>query len=143
MKPTRTQYFYARDWPGKLWFILVVPTVAAFYHAATPTSMSWLNWVLGAVFGFVLALLIAWPVLGAAYYDRLRKNGGPFKVGDIVQILVGPHRGRVVRVYSLWQCDAVRVDLGEGEKSNFKDIFGGTKLLKESDAMPTVLGQNS
>jgi hypothetical protein len=138
MRPTRIQYFFARDWPGKLWFVVVPTLVAMFYHSAAPTSLSWLNWVLGVLGGFLVALLVGWPVLGAASYDRLRKNGGPFKVGDMVQILVGPHRGRVTRVYSLWQGDAVRVELGEKEKASYSDVFGGTKLLKERGAEPNA-----
>jgi hypothetical protein len=136
MTPTRTQYFFAHDWPGKLWFAVVPLLLAAFYHACAPTSWSWLNWLLGVIFGFFVALLLGWPVLGAAYYDRELKNGGPFKVGDRVQVLVGPYRGHVVRIYSLWQCDTVRVELGEKEKADYTDIFGGTKLMKVRDAEP-------
>ena len=139
MTPAKVQYFFARDWPAKLWFA-VVPLAITLVVGSLEPNAAWLNshpalhWLFAALFGCLVALVAGWVVLGAMYHDRLRKNGGPFNVGDMVQILAGPHRGRIARVYSLWQGDTVRVDLGEEEKTKIRDVFCGTKLLKISRA---------
>lgn len=91
---------------------------------------------LSLLLGFFVAFLLGWIILGPLYYNRMLENGGPYQIGDTVQILAGPHRGRVVRVYSLARGDSVRVELGEQEKENFKDIFAATEVLKERDAEP-------
>ena len=58
----------------------------------------------------------------------------------MVQILSGPHKGRIARIYSTWQRGTVRVELGEEEKEKFKDIFGPAQLLMEKKAEPTPSG---
>ena len=83
----------------------------------------------GCFLGLLLAILLGWFVLGPLYYSQVERNGGPFKVGDEVLILTGPFRDRVARVYSPWQGDRVRVDLGEEAKQRFRDIFSQTQLL--------------
>lgn len=41
----------------------------------------------------------------------------------------------MTKVYSSWQHGTVRVEIGDEEKETFKDIYGGTELLRvdESD----------
>lgn len=149
MKATRIHYFYAQDWPIKIWFgFVLLFCVVLAVRASHPTMAAMADWrvllwlvatvVLALLLGFFMAILCGWLILGPLYYARLLKNGGPFKVGDHVEILYGPHRGRVVRVYSLWQGDGVRVKLSEQEKETFKDVFGGTKLLKARGAESTI-----
>ncbi len=77
-----------------------------------------------------------WFFIGPFFYAREMKNGGPFKVGDTVQILSGPHKGRISRVYSTWQGNTLRVELGTREKDEFKDIFSPAQLLREEIAEP-------
>ena len=54
-------------------------------------------------------------------------------MGDRVQILAGPHRDRVFRVYEVWdeRCQ-VRVDLDEEAKKEFTDVFSYTQVCRES-----------
>src|SRR5207253_4613352 len=60
-------------------------------------------------------------------------NGAPFHVGDRVCILVGPHRGRVVQVYSV-ERRQIRVQLGEQAKKDSTDAFLFTKVCREGAA---------
>lgn len=143
-QPTRMQYFFAQEWPGRIWNMAIPLIVAIGTVRATGFSFDLLtDWhsalwsvgifILGLLLGYFVAILIGWPILGPIYYDRELKNGGPFKVGDSVQILAGPHKGRIARVYSTWQGNSVRVELGEEAKKRFEDIFQPTQLLKEED----------
>ena len=118
MKPSRLQFFFAQDWPLRIWLILI-PTccaVASLYYCGWPPGMG-LLWLLviaalALAAGFFLAILVGLFVLGPIYCDRAVKNGAPFRVGDRVLILAGSHRGQVSKVYSAWQGDSIRVELG-------------------------------
>jgi len=91
-------------------------------------------WVVIALpIGFLLAIFPGWFIIGPLYAVRGQINGGPFKVGDTVQILAGPYKGRVTRVYSTWQGNSLRVELGEKEKEDYKDIFSPGELLREEN----------
>jgi len=133
-------FFYAEDWPVKLWFILVVSlTVFITFSTSNLIDTAFNNWQsvlrLGAIFflaaivGILIAFLLSWLLITPFYSNRIKENGGPFQVGDVVEILVKPHRGRIVSVYSLAQGYSVRLDLGQKAKADFSDIFAGTKLL--------------
>ena len=65
--------------------------------------------------------------------DVCRFVGGPFKAGAQVCILSGPHKGRIVRVYSRWRGNTVRVELGGQAKELYRDIFSPTQLLRVND----------
>jgi hypothetical protein len=145
MKPTRSQCFFASAWPSRIWFA-TIPLLLAFAVGLTcasfldPLAVWWdfvrVAWfvLLALLLGFFLAMFPGWLVIGPLFYDREVKNGGPFKVGDSVQILSGLHKGRVSRVYSTWQGNMLRVELGAGERDEFKDIFSSAQLLREGSA---------
>jgi hypothetical protein len=145
MKPTRLQYFFASPWPSWMWFT-VIPLGFAFAMGRICTSFldplaGWGEFVhfawyvaIALLLGFFLALFPGWFVIGPLYYDRELKNGGPFKVGDTVQILSGPHKNRITQVYATWQGNSLRVELGEKEKKEFTDIFSPAELLREVNA---------
>lgn len=147
MKPTRAQVFFASEWPGLIWFT-TIPLLVAFSVGRSilpvldPWASVWnavqLAWfiVLSLILGFFLAVFPGWLVIGPMALDREIKNGGPFKVGDTVQVLSGPHKGRVSRVYSTWQGNTLRVDLGASEKDAYKDIFSPVQLLREEHVDP-------
>jgi hypothetical protein len=153
MKPTRAQYFFARSRPLQVFFVLLlVGTPLGFTyvvagllaHVYAPLSEVWnlvrlvfyvtvallLSFLMAVVAGSLLAAII-WPFLRPLYKAWCLKNGAPFRVGDHVQILVGPYRGRVVRVYGGWRDDCVRVELGDKAGEKFKDIFDPIQLLRE------------
>ena len=114
MKPTRMQYFFARRWTDRIWFTSI-PLLCAIavirFLKPTPELLSdgrYLLQVLGFVLaalliGFFSAFIIALPILVPIALYRSRINGAPFHKGDLVHILVGPHRDRVVRVYEVWE----------------------------------------
>ncbi len=147
-QPTKTQMFFARDWPKRIWFVLVpLPCVVLAVSAVGPTAASfsvfWGAWVwLAAVicgsvsFGLCAATVLGWLILGPIYHVREIGNGGPFKPGDVVRVLTGPNRGRITRVRSGWQGNLLRVDLGQQAEEEFRDIFAPTALLREEDAEP-------
>ena len=91
---------------------------------------------LASLLGFFLALFPGWFVVGPLLYDREIKNGGPFKIGDTVQVLSGPHRGRITRVYATWQHGALRVELGPKEKEEFTDVLAPVRLLRAEPSAP-------
>jgi hypothetical protein len=88
---------------------------------------------LSPVIGILVSILSCAVVLAPLYHALGRANGGPFKPGDVVQILVGPDKGKVSTVYSMWQGNSVRVRLGSEEERTFKDVFGPNELLREMD----------
>ena len=100
------QYFFARDWPLKIW-LTVFPLLcgAAVVRACEPTPTllrEWraILWLVGAVLlalpiGWFSAILVGVLVLGPLYYDRGLKNGAPFCPGDRVRILIGPRCDRI------------------------------------------------
>lgn len=145
MKPTRIQYFFAQDWPLKIWLTLSVLVFSVAAVRAGDLSLVTLkNWQLllsliwnffiWALLGFFVGLLSGSVLLPPLYRYRAIKNGGPFKQGDIVQILVGSYRGQIARIYSSWQGDSVRVELGEQAKEGFNDVFAQTQLLRVTEA---------
>ncbi len=114
MKPTKAQTFFASPWPGRIWFTTIPLLLALAVARACGSFLDpWASWwdlvrfawymLLAILLGFFLAIFPGWLVIGPLFYDRELKNGGPFKVGDTVQILSGPHQGRIARIYSTWQ----------------------------------------
>ena len=139
------QIFFAQDWPLRIW--LTVGSVAAFVASvrACDVSMTTFSawqpalWVLvvavvSPMLGYFAAILLGVFIFGPMYYSRGRINGAPFKERDVVQVLTGPHRGKITTVYAMWQGDSVRVRLGEMESKTFKDVFQTTQLLREPQA---------
>jgi hypothetical protein len=140
MKPSKTQYFFAADWPAKLW-LASVPLLFAVWAGISypPTLESFRDWptallffgivVLGLLLGFFLAILGGWFLLGPLYYNRSVENGEPFHEGDMVQILVGKYRDRVFRVSKAgdmapWAgAHRIVVDLGEATRADKENVF--------------------
>jgi len=86
--------------------------------------------IFSPVFGFYATILLMFYA-GPIFAWRGQVNGGPFEVGDVVQVLAGPYRGKITTVYSSWQGGSVRVRLGAKEEESFKDVFGSVELLRE------------
>lgn len=150
MRPTQAHYFFAKTWPLTLLqtacslaaaavsVCVCQPSLEIFTDTSAALGLLSVG-ALGALLGWQVAILAGWFVLGPIYRDRALKNGAPFQPGDRVRILVGPHRDHVARVYALWQGPSVRVDVGEKEKKNLKDIFAPTELLREpTDEQPSA-----
>jgi hypothetical protein len=88
------------------------------------------------VLGFFLGLPLAFVVIGPLYRLQAWRNGAPFRPGDHVRVLVGPHCGRVTQVREHWQGNSLRVELGPEAEKAFQDIFSPTQLLKTTDLEP-------
>ena len=128
------QRFFAQDWLGRVWLV-GIPLLAAvgalrtaevgFASLADWRTALWTAGVLALslLLGFFVAIVLARLVLGPICCACELENGGPFNVGDVVQVLAGPHKGRIARVYSTWQGNTLRVELGLQEKEGFRDIF--------------------
>ncbi|MEN6497158.1 MAG: KOW motif-containing protein, partial [Thermoguttaceae bacterium] len=145
--PTRRQRLIASDWPERIWLcafpvvfaVGVLRSIPLRYAFDSICSAGLVVVVLGLslVTGLVLSIPAAWILFGSILMEQGLRNGGPFKPGDLVQVIAGPHRNRIARVYSTWQCETVRVDLGEAAKSRFQDIFASHQLLRVEPADPS------
>ncbi len=143
-RPTPTQRLFAQGWPERVILPAVILWVGIGFVRDTgytfdllpdwrATLWAFVVFVLGCAAGFLLGVFLLWLLLSGLHEKLARKNGAPFAVGDRVQILAGPRKGTVSRVYSAWQGNTVRVRLGEREEENFKDIFSPHQLLREDD----------
>ena len=146
MKPTRMQYIIAEGWLERV-FHTVIPLLCALsvIRILKPTLELLSNWSYLSRFtvivltvlmiGYLSALVIGWFILGPIHYIRGLGNGAPFHKGDLVQILVAPHRDRLARVYEVWESrKQVRVELSAKEKEELKDFFSFIQICKEKDA---------
>jgi hypothetical protein len=85
-------------------------------------------WVVGGVF--------IWPWI---LYLAGKLNGVPFQEGDWVRILKGSRRDLIVRVYIVYTPrHEIRVELGEQEKQEFKDVFKDNEVCLESKFSNTI-----
>jgi hypothetical protein len=142
MKPSRTQYIFARNWPLKAcWLAVTIVSVSvaasvcqpnkAFFHDWIYTSLFLVSVLLAPILGFFLSLPFTWLVIDPLYNFRATLNGAPFRPGDRIRILVGPCRGQVVRVYDVWDSrKQVRVALDE--YTAHEGVFSFTQVCRES-----------
>jgi hypothetical protein len=148
VKTSTTQYLFANNWPIKMH--LGIAAVLGLWIAVSicqPSMSSFADWqysllfvvsiLLAPIVAVGLSLILVPFVWGPIFHARERLNGGPFLVGDRVRILVGPHRGRISRVYSLWQGSSVRVQIGKEAEDTYKDVFSPMQLVREGDAEQT------
>ena len=151
MKASGIHYFFARKWPIKIWMI-AFPSAASVLAGSSCWTLlvSPVNWkdplvflglvLLAALLGYFVGILVGWPVIGPMYYDRSLENGEPFRSGDMVQILIGPHRDRIVRVIEGFDYapyaggHRIRVDLGADIRDN---VFESCEILRISSASDT------
>lgn len=121
MTPTRAQLFYARNWPMRLWF-LIIPVVLGTVFGRTyglkpgmlteprALGIAALCWLLG----LLVSAITGWFILGPMYDARGITNGAPYQAGDEVLILVGERRGNVARISEAIEArDRVRVQGGD------------------------------
>ena len=97
-------------------------------------------------FLFAIAVLAAAPlglILGAMLFGPFifkigsKINGAPFRDGDLVRILGGPHRDYIVRVYEVWtERGQVLVEIDEQSMKDVKDVFKFTEVCREKVAKP-------
>ncbi|NJM55570.1 MAG: hypothetical protein HC841_06325 [Verrucomicrobiae bacterium] len=90
--------------------------------------------------GYFAGMFFVWPFM-RTFCSRI--NGSPLLIGDTVEILTGPDRGRIATVYETpigqggWQL--ARLDFGDERRANFKDIFETYQLLnKKANRVPVT-----
>ena len=144
MQPTKAQRFYASAWPEFIGFngIALIVVILCLRSTGFRPSLL-LEWptniwfvvvtLISALLGIFLAAIPGMLLMGPLFYHRSVVNGAPFEVGDRVQIIGGKYDGTVTHIYSTWQGNAVRVDLGEQAKTSYRDVFGPTQLLRVSN----------
>jgi len=104
---------------------LKVVFAATWYVWLLFLGVSLLFGFVGFLVGAILFSLIIAPLLEL----RIRFNGGPFLVGDMVVVLGGRYRGRRGCVYQLGQGISVLVELGKEENARVE--LGQHQLLRE------------
>lgn len=141
MKPSLSQRFFASKWVWILWFSFTSLGTAAYCLNVAEFQIEYLrDWSMtgtyllisltAAPLGLALGIFPGGMVLGILLHFRSMMNGGPFKPGDTIQVIGGIFDGRVTKVYSGWQGNSVRVELGEDAKREFKDVFSPHQLIK-------------
>ncbi len=99
------------------------------------------GWLLLAVviafpLGAILGALFIWPFV---FHLCTFVQGGPFKRGARVRVLVGSHRDTVTTVYDTWPSrNQVRVELGEDARKTVKDVFDVVQVCKEKEPNQTL-----
>lgn len=141
--PTRLQVFYASSWPMRLWYfgissLLVSVSIAAGWAGPWPWQDANNLFVFGVVIvlswalGMLLAAFPGGLLMGPLLHSRGIENGGPFEVGDRVQILWGPYRGNLATVDEVAQHGGLCVKvLGEGKECQ-RWVCSAEQLLRES-----------
>jgi hypothetical protein len=132
--PTLLQNIFARNgvWVASFFGIAVVFTLVMAIQASG----------LGEMFGLVVAgaapgAMISWISLKILLHVRIWINGGPFRKGELVQVIAGPYAGRIAAVYDEWpSINKVRIDLGESEWKERKDVFSHIQLCRVKPLEP-------
>jgi hypothetical protein len=104
------------------WFI----TLAVFSLFAT------------VVLSFFGAAIVGLAVFGSLMDDQERRNGGPFAVGDRVQILAGRYAGQIGTVAHFGQGQTVCVKISSLDKDADVGVYSHYQLLREQSDEPNV-----
>jgi len=71
--------------------------------------------------GYIFGAAFIWGILGGI---AARIQGWPFAKGDEVVILSGKDRGRVTRIYEVWEPRGqVRLELGDKARETITDVY--------------------
>ena len=115
--------------------------VAVLFHSDVILPLA-VAFIPTTLLGCIVGLFTCWPLTRSVCS---KFNGAPFRMGDIVLILSGPHKGKVTKVYetSVGQggCSLVSVELGLKSPTDYSDLFQDYAVLRidvgERDA-PTL-----
>lgn len=86
--------------------------------------------ITAGLFGFVLALFPGGFFIAALEHWRTRVNGGPFQIGDTVQIIGGPHAGKHSIITHFGQGTVVKLDLGDEVRKTYSDYFSTVQIMR-------------
>jgi hypothetical protein len=96
------------------------------------TTWAALIWTALAAFPAAAIGTIAGLMLLAPFgYFAVRIQGGPFREGDPVWILIGPHKHTKTYVYEVWATRSeVRVDLGSEARRKCTDVYWNFQVCR-------------
>jgi hypothetical protein len=81
--------------------------------------------------GYVIGICFIWMILG---HIAARLQGWPFFEGEEVVILVGRHKGRVARIYEVWEPRGqVRLELGDAAKESVTDVYCAVAVTRANN----------
>jgi len=134
------QRFFACGWLLRVWlsvFSLGVPLLVFWtLNLKVVFAAAWYTWLL--IVGVLLLFAFAGFLVGAVLFSmlvaplldlRIRVNGGPFSVGDMVLVVGGKYRGRRGFVCSPGQGNSVVVEFDGDDKARFE--LGQQQLLRQ------------
>ena len=144
MNPTPIQYFFAKDWPLKIYCaasgILGIAMAISWCQPSQEMFGDWaycaffiVSLLVAPVFFALCSMPVSFIVLVPLYYLGDRLAGAPFQIGDKFRILIGPHRNRVVEIYEVWNSRRqIRVKLDADSEKKVRDVFLFTQVCRES-----------
>jgi hypothetical protein len=120
-------------------FAIAVTVGMVIASNAKKHTDSWLISILvGAAFGFFCAWLLYFPI--AQFYIRVIQ-GGPFHVGDRVEITNGPHKGKTGTILMIDKVqDIFKIDIGVQSKEWNDNYFSGCafrRLRNKKNSCPS------
>jgi hypothetical protein len=135
VKPSFAQQLFAARafWSGSFFGITFCFALAVGMRGFPDPLRTILLLPAGAMCGAV----VGWTGLKTLRRLRMRKNGGPFRKGELVQVIAGPRAGTVTTVYEEWPAkNRVRIDLGEEDAKKRRDVVSHVELCRVPLAEP-------
>jgi hypothetical protein len=143
MKPWRLQYFMAGHLgavAGGIGALLgaflaifaisdIAPEPALYFGSATASG----GFLLAVMSALAIGFIIGFMVFGRIFFIIFsRLNGAPFREGEMVRILTGPHRDCLTRIYAVWdERGSVRAEIDDQAKKDVKDVFTYHQICRE------------
>ncbi len=131
-KPFMLQYIFAKPW---LWFFafwicpVIIASLLIIKDPNDPEGfMDYVKMIFAAVTcGFLVSYFPSFVFARIL----MQINGSSYHEGDMVHILVGKHKGKIARVYDIWdEQKTVRVDVDEQSKRDVKDVFSYLEVCR-------------
>ena len=135
-RPSIIQLFFAKTWLWNCAFWVCPIIIGLIFLIPLYSSLEGYGDFVKAIFsGAILGFFCSYFPLSILAKILMKINGAPFHDGDMVHILAGKHRGKIVRVYKIWEeRKEVRVDIGEQAKKDVEDVYSYTEVCRESSA---------
>ena len=136
VKPSLLQKFFAQT---HVWTVILLGT-AVCIDLSLAIQAPDLPQMFALIFGgAIVGFIASWIFFKIMWHIRIWINGGPFRKGDLVQVIAGVHAGKIVTVYEEWPSRSqVRIDLGEREWKEVKDVFSYVQLCRVKQAKPAT-----
>jgi hypothetical protein len=128
MKPTVFQRIFARDWVWTAGFLGFAVGLTLAIAMQAPDRTHTLTVIAG---GAAASAAVSWTLFKVLWFFRVRANGGPFRKGDLTQVIAGTYAGRQGYVYDEWQSrNQVRIRLDDSASKGAKDVFSQRQLIR-------------